>query len=281
METQLTTRTNAANATIMERVLIVGDLAQLTPQERVNYYRSVCESVGLNPLTKPFDYISLNGKLTLYAKKDATDQLRRINDVSIGKPDIQFQDDLIIVTVEGRTPNGRTDSDIGVLRKGSMNGDVSNALMKAVTKAKRRLTLSICGLGWLDETEVETIPDAKPTTVIPETGEIVTGKGGDKQPDKTGLDAPPQKVEQPKQQMTPENFRKYIEDVAAKSPKFTIANWRDLNGKVCDMATNLGLTTEQIEAHRVPSNPNNTVTEIRAHTEALLTLCEQPETIPA
>ena len=29
-------------------------------------------------------------------------------------------------------------------------------------------------MGWLDETEVETIPDAKPVVVVPETGEIVT-----------------------------------------------------------------------------------------------------------
>jgi hypothetical protein len=31
--------------------------------------------------------------------------------------------------------------------------------MKAVTKAKRRATLSVCGLGFLDETEVQDIPD--------------------------------------------------------------------------------------------------------------------------
>jgi len=47
--------------------------------------------------------------------------------------------------------------------------------MKAVTKAKRRLTLSLCGLGWLDETEIETIPDAKPV-VVQETGEIIEGE---------------------------------------------------------------------------------------------------------
>jgi hypothetical protein len=34
----------------------------------------------------------------------------------------------------------------------------ANAELKAVTKAKRRATLSICGLGWLDETEVDDIP---------------------------------------------------------------------------------------------------------------------------
>jgi len=36
--------------------------------------------------------------------------------------------------------------------------EVANAIMKAITKAKRRVTLSICGLGMLDETEVESLP---------------------------------------------------------------------------------------------------------------------------
>lgn len=161
--------------TDIERVLVQGDLSKLTPDQRVSYYNSVCKSIGLNPLTRPFDYITLNGRLTLYAKKDAADQLRAINGVSIGKPDIQFQDDLILVTVAARDKNGREDSDIGVVKKSDMRGDVANAIMKAVTKAKRRVTLSLCGLGWLDETEVETIPDARPV-VVADTGEIVDQK---------------------------------------------------------------------------------------------------------
>jgi hypothetical protein len=146
----------------LEQVLLTGDLKNLKPDERIMYYKQTCESLGLNPLTKPFEYITLNGKLTLYARKDATDQLRKVNGVSIEKPDIQQIDDLIIVTVAATDANGRSDSDIGVVKKNDMGGNVANALMKAVTKAKRRVTLSICGLGMLDETEVETIPQARP-----------------------------------------------------------------------------------------------------------------------
>lgn len=147
-------------ATALEQVLLNGDLSQLTAEQRIQYYKATCESLGLNPLTKPFDYIKLNNKLTLYAKKDATDQLRKLRGVSIDKPDIQQIDNLIIVTVMAVDKDGRKDSDIGVVGKGDMGGNIGNALMKAVTKAKRRVTLSICGLGMLDETEVETIPDA-------------------------------------------------------------------------------------------------------------------------
>ena len=147
--------------TVVEAAIIQGDLSKLTADQRVEYYRRVCDSLGLNYWTQPFGYIVLNQKLTLYAKKDAADQLRRKHNISIGKPDIRFEDDWIIVTVTAHDGEGREDSDVGVVSRKDMRGDFGNALMKAVTKAKRRVTLSIVGLGWLDETEVETIPDAR------------------------------------------------------------------------------------------------------------------------
>lgn len=165
------TPTNGAD--VLERVVIVGDLKELRPAERVAYYRQVCESVGLNPLTKPFDYISLQGRLTLYARKDATDQLRRIHGVSITELTRERIDDVYVVTARARTGDGRMDESTGAVSIGNLKGDaLANAIMKAETKAKRRVTLSICGLGWLDETELSTIPGAQPQRVDTETGEI-------------------------------------------------------------------------------------------------------------
>lgn len=171
MTTQLATQENQAQIT--ESVLLGGDLSKLSPSQRVSYYRSVCESLGVNYLTKPFDYIQLNGKLTLYAKKDATDQLRKIHNVSIIDVNIVETDKQFIVKVKGQDATGRTDMEVGVVNKGDMRGDTANAQMKAVTKAKRRLTLSMCGLGWLDETEVQTIPDAR-AVLVDDKGEINT-----------------------------------------------------------------------------------------------------------
>ena len=52
---------------------------------------------------------------------------------------------------------------------------LANAMMKAETKAKRRVTLSICGLGLLDETEVEDVVDDAPRgKVASVTGEVLT-----------------------------------------------------------------------------------------------------------
>jgi hypothetical protein len=149
------------DAQLMESVLLQGDLSKLTPGQRVSYYQKVCESIGLNPLTRPFDYLNLKGKLTLYAKKDATDQLRNLHAVSIDDIDIVENATQFVVKVKGHNRDGRTDVEIGVVNKTDMQGDLANAQMKAVTKGKRRLTLSLCGLGWLDETEVETIPGAQ------------------------------------------------------------------------------------------------------------------------
>ena len=152
-----------ADLTAIERVIVAGDLSKLTPDERWNYYRGVCQSVGLNPFTQPFLYITLSGKLVLYATKGAADQLRSNHHISISQPHMDLTDGLCIVTVTATDRTGRTDSDLGIVPCENLRGDAkANAILKAVTKAKRRVTLSMCGLGMLDETEIETIPNARP-----------------------------------------------------------------------------------------------------------------------
>lgn len=152
----------------IEQVLIKGDLATLTPEERIRYYNAVCKSLGLNPLTKPLAYITLSGKLTLYALKDATEQLRKLHGVSITEVTSQKVDDVFVVTAKAVDATGRTDAATGAVPIGNLKGEaLANALMKAETKAKRRATLSICGLGILDETEAETIPQPVVVDVAP------------------------------------------------------------------------------------------------------------------
>lgn len=159
----------ATGAAALENVLIKGDLRDLSEQDRVMYYKAVCESVGLNPLTKPFDYITLNGKLTLYAKKDAADQLRKLHNVSITALETSTMQDVYVVKAHARNGDGREDTSTGAVSiKGLAGEALANAIMKAETKAKRRVTLSICGLGMLDETEVESIPTAQTPRFVTE-----------------------------------------------------------------------------------------------------------------
>ncbi len=158
---------------VIEQVVMQGDLSKLTGEQRVVYYNKVCESCGLNPFTTPFAYINLNGKLTLYAKKDATEQLRQIRGISIVSLESQLMDDLYIVKAYAETKDGRKDASTGAVTLGNLKGDSrANAIMKAETKAKRRVTLSISGMGWVDESEIESIPNAKCVDIDLRTGEI-------------------------------------------------------------------------------------------------------------
>ena len=160
MKKEITKNIDASQSAI-EKCLLEGDLSKLTEDQRSNYYQQVCETVGLNPLTQPFQYIVLNGKLKMYALKGATDQLRRIYDISCEVKETKNIEDLLVITVKAtNNKTGRVDEDMGFAKISGLKGDMlGNAMLKATTKAKRRVTLSMCGLGMLDEEEIASIPD--------------------------------------------------------------------------------------------------------------------------
>jgi hypothetical protein len=151
------------SAAALERVLIGGDLSRLSPEERVSYYRTVCSNLNLDPLMKPFEYLNLNGRLVLYALRACTDQLRFRDRISIQIMAREVIDDIYVVTAQASTPDGRRDESTGAVSLAGLKGEAKcNGMLKAETKAKRRVTLSLCGLGLLDETEVESIPGTRP-----------------------------------------------------------------------------------------------------------------------
>lgn len=140
----------------LERVLLSGDLSHLNEQQAVAYYARVCESLGLNPLTQPFEYLYLNGKMILYARRSCTNQLRQIHEVSIKIVARETSDGIYSVTAQATLPNGRCDESEGSVSIEGLKGEaLSNARMRAETKAKRRVTLDICGLATLDESELD------------------------------------------------------------------------------------------------------------------------------
>lgn len=145
------------NVTAVEKALLMDDLSGLSEEQRMSYYYAVCNSLDLNPATKPFAYINLNGKLQLYAKKDCTEQLRRIHKVSCRFLKMELLNTTLIYRYQFSTPDGRVDEAIGTIDIAGLSGkDLAQAHMKAETRCKRRGTLSICGLGLPDETELET-----------------------------------------------------------------------------------------------------------------------------
>lgn len=148
----------------LQKVLISGDLSKLSTEQELQYYSAVCNAVGINPLTKPFDYIILQGRKTLYANKSCAEQLRKIYKISVENMETNEIGGVLIVKVKVKDLLGRTDISSGAVNIANLKGDMlANAIMKAETKAKRRATLSICGLTMLDETEIETIKEVQKT----------------------------------------------------------------------------------------------------------------------
>ena len=91
----------------IEKVLIDGDLSKLSAEQRVQYYNKVCSSLKLNHLTRPFEYQRFNGKLSLYARKEATEQLRQIHEVSIYKIEKETFDGGYVITAYAKTDAGK------------------------------------------------------------------------------------------------------------------------------------------------------------------------------
>ena len=151
------------NMVAVESALIKNDISQLSVTERLSLYNKMCTSVGLNPLTKPFAFLKLQGREVFYATKDCTEQLRKIHGVSTQIISKGIVGDMYEVHVKARDKTGKEDDDLAyVVIKGLQGNDLANAMLKAVTKAKRRVTLSICGLGMLDESEIDTISGVSP-----------------------------------------------------------------------------------------------------------------------
>ena len=59
----------ALAAQTVEQVLLSGDINRLNPKQKIDYYNKVCDTLGLNPYTVPFEFITLNGKMRFYATK--------------------------------------------------------------------------------------------------------------------------------------------------------------------------------------------------------------------
>jgi len=174
--TELQTPTKVSE-TALSKLILKGDISTLSETEKVQYYHAICKNLGIDPLTKPFDYMVMQGKQVLYLNKGGAEQLNKVHNVSLSITNALKLDDIYVVTVKAEVPSRVIDANgLGALQqlpprftestgavsiKGLYGDPLANAYMKAETKAKRRATISLLGLAMLDETEVETIPGAK------------------------------------------------------------------------------------------------------------------------
>ena len=144
------------DAGLIEKALTVGDVSKMDAATRVQYYRALCASCGLNPLTRPFILLKTRGteqnpggELIWYATVGAAEQLRKLHRVSTRLVSRErTEDGLYIVTVQVQAPDGRQEESQGIEFIGGLKGQaLGNAMMKGQSKALRRATLALCGLG--------------------------------------------------------------------------------------------------------------------------------------
>ena len=174
------TKTTTTTKTLLEDIEISDEMAgmlarmeaqksdprAMTAEERAGYVATLCRALRLNPLTRPAQFINLSGKEVLYLTRTATDQLAAMHSLNRKTVDGPRVVDICgtkvgVCTVEVSLPSGRSETATATLPA----ADFVNLYMKLETKAKRRGTLSILGLGVLGEDEIETIPGAQRSTI--------------------------------------------------------------------------------------------------------------------
>lgn len=144
-------------------LMVTGDISKMTMVQKADFLTQLAKAYGLSPFPRPFELIpGRNGKEIIYANKSCTDQLRKIYGVSLeivyaGVFKIGETENPSVYTVRARATDkeGRTDESVGSVSIAGLGPeDLANATMRCETKAKRRVTLSVCGLSFLDESEV-------------------------------------------------------------------------------------------------------------------------------
>ena len=154
-------RTDTLDPAALESLVLRGDISGLTAAQKVQHYLGMCRILGLDAATQPLAYLRLSGKEVLYVTRGATDRLAAMHSLNreiIDGPKVidLAGTKLVIAVCRATLPGGRYETATATLPL----SDPATVLMKAETKAKRRATLAILGLGLLDETEVDAIPGA-------------------------------------------------------------------------------------------------------------------------
>ena len=105
----------------IRELIVKNDIGQMSDEERVEHYANICKMLGLNPLTSPLGYFNFDGRVQLYAKREATEQLRALYGISCEILDRQWvappdSDRKTIYMVSVRaTRNGRIDDASGAV----------------------------------------------------------------------------------------------------------------------------------------------------------------------
>jgi hypothetical protein len=154
-------------------LVIQGDVSQLSPVQRVQYYVARCQAAGLDPATRPFDLLKTrDGKYILYPNANACQQKADQRGINLDVRSREVIDDLFVVTMRGVTRDHRSLERMGAVSLAGLHGQAkADAMMKAETKAARRVVLGLTGLAGSSDDDLPTGVTA--VQLDPETGELI------------------------------------------------------------------------------------------------------------
>lgn len=153
---------------ILFQVVTGGDTSAMTVDQKLEYYRVMCNKVDIDPALTPFIFIKTKNGERLYASKSLTNQLGMKKMVSCTNTKQEMISGIFVANYRATTPDGRVTDEVGAVSvDGIVKDDLANCIMKAHSKAKRRAVLSHCGLGMLSEDETDTMGGAQATYVPP------------------------------------------------------------------------------------------------------------------
>jgi hypothetical protein len=137
---------------ILGQLITKGNLAMLSEQNRIDYYYMMCDRYGLDPLSKPFDYITTKTKdgevISLYPNTRAAAQMRANQGISVSIASRELLGDVYMVTAKAIRRDGTFEECAGCvpIYKDMAPQAKANAYMKAETAARRRATIAACGM---------------------------------------------------------------------------------------------------------------------------------------
>lgn len=118
--------------------------------------------MGLNPLTRPIDYIVQDGKMFPYLNATGIAQIRALHGISTKITQRQTdKTHLHYVTAIATDSKGRNEESTAIISLCDRYGKVlsgqrrADKMMAAETKAKRRATLALVGIPWADGGKIQ------------------------------------------------------------------------------------------------------------------------------
>jgi hypothetical protein len=158
--------------------LIRGDVSSVPREALLRYVFTFCERVGISPLAVPFSLMKTQRGMQLVANRNFYDAVASKYTVSrecVGEGFFEGTK-LYFTRYRATTPDGRVTEDMALVDTAGLNGnDLANAIMKAHTKGRNRVTRAHLGFPFPDETEAETVPGASVVSI----NEVPNGGNGE------------------------------------------------------------------------------------------------------